>query len=173
MKVSRMTQPARNAIAGTLALAFAGASLLSTGEARSETTSTVASNKALVQRSFEAWSAGTGGPYDLLRDDARWEIVGRSAASKTYPSREAFLQDVIRPFNARMKEPLKPVIREIHGEGDTVVILFDASGVARDGQPYTNTYSWYLRMENGQIVSATAFFDSIAFNDLWSRVNPE
>jgi hypothetical protein len=42
------------------------------------------------------------GPYDLLADDATWTITGNSLASKTYGSREAFMSEVIRPFNARM-----------------------------------------------------------------------
>jgi ketosteroid isomerase-like protein len=28
-------------------------------------------------------------------------------------------------------------------------------------------------MQQGRIVRASAFFDSIAFNDLWRRVDPE
>ena len=36
-------------------------------------------NKAVVQAGFDAWSAGTGSPYDLLADDASWTIVGHSA----------------------------------------------------------------------------------------------
>jgi len=132
-----------------------------------------AHNKVVIQKSFDDWAAGTGGPYRLLEDDATWEITGRSAASKVYPSREAFMSEVIRPFNARMKEPLKPKIRAIYGEGDTVIVLFDAAGVAKDGKPYANTYSWYLHMADGKIAAATAFFDSIAFNDLWSRVSPD
>ena len=131
-----------------------------------------ARNKGLVQSSFDAWAARTGSPYDLLADDAQWTIVGRSAASKTYPSREAFMSEVIRPFNARMREPLKPNVREIYADGDVVIVLFDASGIARDGVPYANTYSWYLRMRGDRIVSATAFFDSIAFNEFWTRVTP-
>jgi ketosteroid isomerase-like protein len=57
-------------------------------------------NKAAVQAGFDAWKAGTGSPYDLLADDASWTIVGHSAASKSYPSKEAFMSQVIRPFNA-------------------------------------------------------------------------
>lgn len=129
-------------------------------------------NKAVVLASFEAWAAGTGGPYDLLEEDAQWTITGRSAAARTYPSREAFLGEVIRPFNARMRDPLKPSVREIHADGDAVIILFDAKGVARDGVPYENTYSWHLHLRDGRIVRATAFFDSIAFDEFWTRVEP-
>jgi ketosteroid isomerase-like protein len=33
-------------------------------------------------------------------------------------------------------------------------------------------YTWYLRMQQGAIVEAVAFFDSIEFNDFWARVEP-
>jgi ketosteroid isomerase-like protein len=130
-------------------------------------------NKALVEEKFAAWAAGTGSPYDLLADDATWTITGNSFASKTYDSREAFLREVIRPFNARMSVGLKPTIRSIYADGDTVIIFFDAAGTARDGRRYVNTYAWFLRLANGKVVSASAFFDSIAFNDLWQRVSAD
>jgi ketosteroid isomerase-like protein len=127
-------------------------------------------NKALVQEGFDAWTSGKGNPFALLADNATWTIVGRSAASKTY-SRDEFLSEVIRPFNARMREPLKPTIRRMYADGDAVIILFDASGTARDGHPYTNTYAWFFDMRDGKVVKATAFFDSVEFNELWTRVS--
>lgn len=130
-------------------------------------------NKALVQSSFDAWKAGTGSPYELLADDVTWTIVGHSAASRTYPSKEAFLSEVISPFNARMSVGLKPAIRNIFAEGQTVIVFFDAQGTARDGKPYANTYAWFLDLRDDRIVNASAFFDSIAFNDFWQRVQPE
>lgn len=131
-----------------------------------------AQNKAAVLAGFEAWKSGTGSPYDLLAEDAQWTIVGHSLASKTYPSREAFMSEVIRPFNARMSAPLKPTIRNIYTDGDTVIVFFDASGTARDGKTYANTYAWFLELRNGKIVKASAFFDSVVFNDFWQRVKP-
>lgn len=129
-------------------------------------------NAALIQQAFNAWAEGTGGPYDLLADDATWTITGNSLASKTYNNREAFMSEVIRPFNARMSERLKPKITRIYEDKGTVIVLFDASGTAKDGKPYSNTYAWFLDMREGKIVKSTAFFDSVAFNDLWSRVQP-
>ncbi|WP_192362664.1 nuclear transport factor 2 family protein [Mesorhizobium mediterraneum] len=129
-------------------------------------------NKATVQSSFDAWRSGTGGPYDLLADDARWTIEGHSLASKTYPTREAFMSEVIRPFNARMQSPLKPTIRNLYADGDTVAVFFDARGIARDGTPYANTYAWFLDMRADKIISASAFFDAIEFNELWTRIAP-
>src|SRR3984885_2488607 len=80
--------------------------------------------KTLVQASFDRWRAGTGSPFELLAPDADWTIVGSSPLSKTYPSRQAFLEEVIQPFNARMATPLKPTVRGIYADGDMVVSLF-------------------------------------------------
>jgi uncharacterized protein len=162
------------AILVATALPLPGAHAQTSGERKmSETVNaTEAENKALVEAGFAAWAAGTGSPYDLLADDAIWTIVGRSDASKTYQGKAAFINEVIRPFNARMRERLKPTIRRLYAEGDTVIIFFDASGIARDGQPYANTYAWFLEMRDKRVVRAHAFFDSIAFNDFWRRVHP-
>jgi uncharacterized protein len=100
------------------------------------------------------------------------EALLASLASKTYGGREVFMSEVIRPFNARMSVSLKPAIHSIHAEGETVIVLFDAGGTARDGKPYENTYAWFLDLRDGKVTKATAFFDSIAFNDLWTRVPP-
>jgi uncharacterized protein len=57
-------------------------------------------------------------------------------------------------------------------DGDTVVALSDAEGTALDGIPYRNTYAWFLRLRDDRIIAASAFFDSLAFNDLRQRVEP-
>jgi ketosteroid isomerase-like protein len=135
-------------------------------------TTTETRNKATIERGFNAWRDGTGSPYDHLAENASWTIVGRSAASKTYESREAFLREVIRPFNARMSAPLRPEIRNLYADSDTVIVFFDARGTARDGKPYANTYAWFLTLRDDKIVKAFAFFDSIEFNEFWKRVTP-
>jgi ketosteroid isomerase-like protein len=156
-------------IAQTLVLAIAA---LAAAPASAQRTAEEERNQALVQRGFDAWRAGTGSPYDILADDANWTIVGNSLAAKSYPSREAFLAEVIRPFNARMRDRLIPNVHRLYTDGDTVIALFDAKGTARDGKPYANSYAWFLQMKDGKIVRAQAFFDSIAFDDFWRRITP-
>lgn len=153
-------------------LAIAGVSLMITAEPASgqPAQNQEAPNRELVATGFEAWANGRGSPYDLLADDANWTITGNSMAAKTYPTKEAFMNEVIRPFNARMQTPLVPTVRRLYVEGDTVIVFFDAKGTARDGKPYANTYAWILEMRDSKIVRAHAFFDSIAFDDLWKRV---
>lgn len=129
-------------------------------------------NLATVQGGLDAWRDGTGSPFDSLAENATWEITGNSVAAGTYTSKEDFLAKVIRPFNARMATSLKPAVRELYADGDTVVALFDAEGTALDGLAYRNTYAWFLQLDDNQIVKATAFFDSLPFNDLWHRVTP-
>lgn len=129
-------------------------------------------NTAAVAAKFDAWKAGTGNPFELLADEASWTIEGNSVASKTYPTKAAFLAEVIQPFNARLSVGIKPTVKSITAEADRVVIHFDAAGTARDGKPYVNTYAWFFQMKNGRVIRAAAFFDAIAFNDLWARLTP-
>jgi uncharacterized protein len=127
-------------------------------------------NRATVAAAFAAWRDGSGTPFDLLAEDATWTIEGQSDAAGTYAGRESFLREVIRPFNARMRQGLKPTLRGLYADGDSVIIFFDAQGVAGDGQPYSNSYAWFWEMQDGRVVRAHAFFDSLAFNALWRRV---
>lgn len=130
-------------------------------------------NKALVQASCDRWRAGAGGPFELLALDADWTIVGSSPLSKTYHGRQAFLDEVIHPFNARMATPSVPSVRGIYADGEAVITLFDASATAADGLPHRNTYSWHFETKNGEVVNATAFFDTRDFDAFWSRVAPK
>jgi ketosteroid isomerase-like protein len=129
-------------------------------------------NLKIISDGFDRWIKGTGSPFDLLATDAKWKIVGNSAASKQYNSRQEFIDEVITPFNARMARRLIPKTPILYADGDTVIALFDAEGTALDGKPYQNTYSWFMRLRDGRIVDATAFFDSVHFNDFWTRVTP-
>lgn len=129
-------------------------------------------NVEVVTKAFDAWRAGSGSPFDFLNQDAPWTIVGHSVAARRYPNKQSFMDEVIKPFNARMRERLVPQVHDLVADGDLVVVRFDARAVARDGVPYTNSYAWFLKMRDGKIVEATAFFDSISFDELWSRVTP-
>jgi hypothetical protein len=134
-------------------------------------------NRQIVADAFAAWAAGTGYVSAIFAPDMRWEIVGRSDASKTYESSQQFVDEVLHPFNARFSadSPFRPVnIRAVYAddEQDTVAVVWDGEGTTVDGTVYTNTYAWFLTLREGEVVDAIAFYDSIAFNDLWRRVSP-
>ena len=132
-------------------------------------------NRATVQQAFAAWQAGTAPITELFAPDMVWRIEGHSLASREYRDRQQFVDEVLAPFGARFSptEPFRPTtIRSVHADGDTVVVLWDGRGVATDGQPYENSYAWCMQLRDGLVVDGTAFFDSISFNDLWTRVRP-
>jgi uncharacterized protein len=82
---------------------------------------------------------------------------------------------VLAPVGARFPAdaPFRPArIRQVLADGDTVVVLWDGHGVANDGVPYDNSYVWIMRLRDGLVVDGTAFYDSIAFDELWTRVAP-
>ncbi len=63
-----------------------------------------------------------------------------------YTSKEDFLSNVIRPFNARMASPLRPTVRDMYADGDV---------------PYRNTYSWFLSLRDNRIVKASQRVDVV------------
>ncbi|HHH0459097.1 TPA: nuclear transport factor 2 family protein [Yersinia enterocolitica] len=135
-----------------------------------------ASNKQKVESALTAWSNGTGGILDLLSENIRWTIVGNSLESGTTVGKAQLNQKVNGPFGARFtksQDKFRPVvIKGVYGDGDTVIAYFEGRGTANDGKPYVNTYAWILKMQDGKVIEGTAFFDSVAFNDLWTRVKP-
>lgn len=132
-------------------------------------------NRRTIREAFEAWQAGTAQIADVFAPDMVWRIEGHSVASREYANRQAFIDEVLAPFGARFAsgERFRPSrIRSIHADGDTVIVVWDGRGVANDGRPYENSYAWVMRMRDGKVIDGTAFYDSISFNDLWSRVEP-
>jgi uncharacterized protein len=104
-----------------------------------------------------------------------WRIEGRSLVSKEYESRQQFIDEVLTPFGARFttSDPFRPVtVRSAYADRDSVIVLWDGRGVANDGQPCENSYVWVMKLHGGKVIDGTAFYDSISFNDLWTRVQP-
>jgi uncharacterized protein len=129
-------------------------------------------NKATVQQSFDQWRNGTGSVFDLLAPDVTWTITGTGATAGTYRSRQALLDQVVSPTSARLSTPIVPTVRGIWADGDMVIVLWDGEATARDGRAYRNTYTWYFRMKDDQVIEAIAFLDMSKFTELWTRVSP-
>jgi ketosteroid isomerase-like protein len=135
------------------------------------------SNRQIISDAFAGWAAGTAKITDIFAPEMRWEIVGRSAASRTYGSTKEFVEEVLQPFAARISTdaPFRPVdIRAVYADDqqDTVAVVWDGEGTTIAGTTYRNTYAWFMTLEDGKVVNGTAFYDSIAFNELWETVDP-
>ncbi|EJG03183.1 nuclear transport factor 2 family protein [Flavobacterium sp. F52] len=128
-------------------------------------------NKKTIAEAFKKWEEGTASFFDLLDEKVNWTITGNSAISKVYTSKQQFMDEAIIPLNKRFEIKIRPKVREIYAEGDTVIALWDGLAVAIDGEPYSNTYSWYMTMKDGKIHKAVAFFDAIELNAIWNRIS--
>ena len=132
-------------------------------------------NRRRIRQAFEAWQSGSAPITDVFAPEMTWKIEGHSMVSRAYGTKQEFVDKVLVPFGARFAtgERFRPVtIRSIHADGDTVIVLWDGRGIANDGRPYENSYVWFMKLREGLVVDGTAFYDSISFNDLWSRVQP-
>jgi uncharacterized protein len=135
------------------------------------------SNREIVTEAFTAWMNGTGYVTSIFAGDMTWEITGRSAVSRRYSSTRQFVDQVLAPFGARFSagDPFRPVaIRAVYDdqEQSTVIAVWDGRGTTTVGTVYHNTYVWIMKLSGGMVVEGTAFYDSIAFNELWEAVTP-
>jgi len=135
----------------------------------------VTTNREIVTAAFDAWARGEGHVSQLFADQMTWEITGRSAVAGRYRSAQHFTDEVLRPFGARFGAgtPFRPVaVRSVLADGDTVVVVWDGEGTTTAGTTYRNTYAWFMTLRDGLVVDGTAFFDSLAFDELW-RTSPD
>jgi ketosteroid isomerase-like protein len=170
--ISRLT-----IVAASILVSYPATARAAESPAAIQDTGPAADNRAAVEAMLRAWMAGDSGALQsLLANDIEWTITGHSAAAGTTRGRAELMSKVLGPFGARFAQSsdrFRP--RRIHGvytDSDTVIVHFDGAGVANDGQAYSNSYLWLLTLRDGKIARGTAFFDSIAFDKLWNRVQP-
>tara|TARA_R110002110_G_scaffold412299_1_gene638115 strand:- start:25231 stop:25695 length:465 start_codon:yes stop_codon:yes gene_type:complete len=120
-------------------------------------------DKHNVERAFVAWQKGTGSPFSLLADDAKWTILGPTPSAGTY-SRSDLETKILAPFNKRLATPLTPGLIGIFQDNDTIVALFEARATLITGEEYHNSYAWFLTMEDGLVTEVTAVLDVSSFD---------
>lgn len=128
-------------------------------------------NKEIVTQAFDRWAAGgTTFFSDMLTPDVIWTIKGSGPGTGVFRGVDAFVEQAVRPFVSRLSTPVRPVSKQVWADGDHVIIQWDGTAVARDGQPYNNSYAWIFHMRNGKAVEVTAFLDLEPYNDVLRRV---
>jgi len=132
-------------------------------------------NRQTIAGAFYAWKEGRAPFTDVFHPDMVWRIEGHSLASREYRSKQQFIDEVLAPFGARFDpgQRFRPVtIRTVLADADTVVVVWEGRGITTDGKPYENTHAWIMKLRDGLVIDGTAFYDSISFNDLWTRIQP-
>jgi ketosteroid isomerase-like protein len=125
----------------------------------------------IVKQVFEEWMNGTDNIGTIFAPQMTWEVYGRSATSGRYESAADFATRVLVPLNKRFKksDPMRPTkIRAIYADGPTVVVIWDGGGTTVSGTAYENTYAWIFTFDKDKVVEASAFYDAIAFDEMWA-----
>ena len=131
--------------------------------------------RTIASQAFEAWQRGEAPVAAIFAPEMTWRVEGRSAASGTYSSAAEFIAEVLAPFAARFAkgEPFRLTeLQDVHADGDTAIVLWNGRGVANDGIAYENSYVWVMKFSGDKVVSGITYYDSIAFDELWYRVQP-
>lgn len=119
------------------------------------------SNRKLVGDAFAAWAEGDGNAFfRLLADDVRWTVIGATAISGAFTSRQEFQEKAARRIGAVLARPLVPRVVSLLADGDSVAVQWEADAETKSGTPYRQTYSWVLRLRDGQVVEGTAYLDT-------------
>lgn len=123
--------------------------------------SNAATNKSAVDDTFTAWSDGDGNAFfRLLADDVRWTVIGTTAISGTFNTRQEFLDQAAGKIRAVLAKPLVPRLISLLADGDLVSVQWEATSETNSGKPYRQTYSWVVRFDGDKIVEGTAYLDT-------------
>ena len=127
-----------------------------------------AENKKLIQDVFDTWASGDGMAFfNTLAEDVQWTVIGTSPVSRTYTSRQAFVDGAAKPLTAKLAGPIQPTVVNIIAEGDNVVLQWEGKATTKAGKPYNNSYCWVMRITDGKVREGTAYIDTELVADLW------
>jgi ketosteroid isomerase-like protein len=127
-----------------------------------------AENKKIVQDMMSAWIRGQGGFLDLLADDVHWTVIGSTAVSRTYTSKQAFVDGAVKPLGEKIAGAIQPTLRDIIADGDKVALQWDGRAAGKNGTIYHQTYCWVMRIENGKVKEGTAYLDTELITQLFN-----
>jgi ketosteroid isomerase-like protein len=132
---------------------------------------TTETNRRVVSEAFARWAAGGNTFFsDILTPDVIWTIEGSGPSAGVYRGMTDFVDRAVRPFVSRLSSPIRPTAYRVWADGEHVIINWEGSGMARDGQPYANRYAWIFRMRDGKAVEVNAFLDLAPYDDVLRRV---
>lgn len=130
-------------------------------------------NRKIVEDAVAEWKAGDPAAfYNILADDVKWTVIGTTAVSGTYTSRQDFIDGAVKKIGNRVDGMVVPEIVDIVTEGDRLVFRWDGTGKMADGRSYHNRYSWAMTFKNGKVVEGTAYLDTALVDELMALPDP-
>lgn len=98
-------------------------------------------------------------------------IAGQSPHSGTF-GKDAFRRERAKPFAARFSTAILPTDWKIWTDDDEAIVRWESRAVACNGEPYVNSYAYFITMKDGRATALTMFLDMGAFDDVWNRCSP-
>ena len=130
-------------------------------DAREHTVDTTESNRRLIADAFSRWENGDfSAVLDLMAEDLEWTIIGTTAISGTYASRQAFQDTVGNMLRKAFTSPIKPTIHKVIADGSDVAVLFESHAETHTGPDYDQVYCWAMEVVDGRIRRGTAYLDT-------------
>jgi ketosteroid isomerase-like protein len=117
--------------------------------------------KRLVFQAFQPWEQGNGTPFfDLIADDVTWTVIGTTAVSGVYHSKQEVIDRAFGPLLRRLNGPLTARFVDIAADGEKVYLRFKSSGIVKTGIHYKQTYCFAMVMRGGRIIEIVAYLDT-------------
>jgi uncharacterized protein len=127
-----------------------------------------AENKKLVQDAFAAWVRGENNAvFNLLADDVHWTVIGSTPVSRTYMSKQEFLDGAVRQLSQKISGPIQPTVTGVSADDDRVIVQWEGRATGKNGTLYNQTYCWVMRLANGKVREGTAYLDTEMVSQLW------
>jgi uncharacterized protein len=127
-----------------------------------------AENKRLVQDAFAAWARGENNAvFNLLADDVHWTVIGSTLVSRTYMSKQEFLEGAVKPLGQKLSGAIQPTVTAVSADGDLVIVQWEGRANGKNGTLYNQTYCWVMRLADGKVREGTAYLDTEMVSQLW------
>jgi hypothetical protein len=130
--------------------------------------------KRFVEGVFREWESGDSGPFfKTLSPKLIWTAIGSTPISGTYLSKQAYIEKVYSPLLATFSGPTRCAVRQIIGEGQTVVVEWHGETPIASGGNYSQDYCWIIRVDdaNEAIVEVRGYFDTDLVSKLLANRN--
>jgi ketosteroid isomerase-like protein len=123
-------------------------------------------SQAAALRFMQAlWEGDQQRVDQLLTPAATWVFQmgmpqAREARGRVWPAREALARIVADLFGKFSDEGFAVTPTSLIGDGDVVVIEYQAEGTTRQGDAYFNTYVTVLELEDGRVRQIRPYNDT-------------
>jgi len=130
--------------------------------------------KTFIEGLFRKWESGDSGPFfAALSDNLIWTAIGGTPISGTCRSKQEYLEQVYRPLLAIFSGPTRCTVRQVIGEGQTVVVEWHGETLVASGGLYSQDYCWVIRVDDAieAIVEVRGYFDTELVSKLFKNQN--